>query len=143
MPLAMARPWKHPQTGIYWLRKRMPERLRIIVGKTEEKFSLKTRDPDEAKRLQAEALVAIEGRWRSLQAPIRKLDKSELDRISVQAYQRCLEMNGTPSLKWDTELAKELWTVFVFPTGLDIVTYVVSPEWMRQPSLNSHRRVAP
>jgi hypothetical protein len=36
MALAMARPWKHPQTGIYWLRKRVPDDLRAAVGKLEE-----------------------------------------------------------------------------------------------------------
>ena len=45
MVLAMARPWKHPKTGIYWLRKGVPDDLRTAVGKREEKFSLKTRDP--------------------------------------------------------------------------------------------------
>jgi hypothetical protein len=45
MVLAMSRPWKHPKTGIYWLRKGVPDDLREAVGKREEKFSLKTRDP--------------------------------------------------------------------------------------------------
>ena len=27
MALAMARPWKHPKTGVYWLRKRVPDDL--------------------------------------------------------------------------------------------------------------------
>ncbi len=33
MALAMSRPYKHPKTGIYWLRKVVPEPLRAIVGK--------------------------------------------------------------------------------------------------------------
>jgi hypothetical protein len=45
----MARPFRHPVTGIYWYRKRVPDALRSIVGKREEKVSLKTRDPAEAK----------------------------------------------------------------------------------------------
>jgi hypothetical protein len=36
MPLAMSRPWKHPNSGVYWLRKGVPEDLRKIVGKREE-----------------------------------------------------------------------------------------------------------
>ena len=51
MALAMSRPWKHPRTGIYWLRKRVPAALIAVVGKREEKHSLKTRDPGEAKRV--------------------------------------------------------------------------------------------
>jgi hypothetical protein len=60
MPLAMARPWKHPKTGIYWLRKGVPEDLRTLVGKREEKRSLGTKDPIEAKRLHATALAEVE-----------------------------------------------------------------------------------
>lgn len=34
MALAIARPWKYPQAGIYRLRKRVPEELRALRGKT-------------------------------------------------------------------------------------------------------------
>ena len=50
MPLAVSRPLKHPKSGVYWLRKGVPEDLRKLVGKREEKRSLQTRDPAEAKR---------------------------------------------------------------------------------------------
>jgi integrase len=59
MVLAMSRPWKHPKTGIYWLRKGVPEDLRAAVGKREEKFSLKTRDPVEAKRRHAQECLEL------------------------------------------------------------------------------------
>lgn len=49
MVLVMARPFRHPITGIFQYRKRVPDALRSIVGKREEKVSLKTRDPAEAK----------------------------------------------------------------------------------------------
>ena len=42
MALAMARPWKHPKTGIFWLRKCVPDDLRSLLGKREEKRSLGT-----------------------------------------------------------------------------------------------------
>ena len=66
--------------------------MRAAVGKREEKFSLKTREPVEAKRLHAQALIEIEERWSNLRAPIRKLDHSELHRISITMYERCLEL---------------------------------------------------
>jgi hypothetical protein len=69
MALAMARPWKHPKTGIYWPRKRVPNDLRSLIGKREEKRSLGTRDSDEAKRLHVQALAELELRWANLQAP--------------------------------------------------------------------------
>ena len=63
MPLAMSRPSKHPKTGIYQLRKVVPEDLRKLVGKREEKVSLQTRDPVEAKQRFAKALAELEARW--------------------------------------------------------------------------------
>jgi hypothetical protein len=42
VPIAMSRPWKHPNSGVGWLRKGVPEDLRVLVGKGEEKRSLQT-----------------------------------------------------------------------------------------------------
>lgn len=66
MALAMSRPWKHPKTGIYWFRKRVPDDLQKLVGKREEKQSLGTRDPAEAKRKHLSLLSSIEERWANL-----------------------------------------------------------------------------
>jgi hypothetical protein len=68
MALAMARPWKHPKTGIFWLRKRIPDDLRPLLGKHEEKQSLGTRDPNEAKRVHARALAELGERWANLRS---------------------------------------------------------------------------
>ena len=77
MPLAMACPWKHPKTGIYWLRKRVPDDLLRLVGKREEKRSFGTRDPVAAKRLHAAALVDVELRWSNLRSPPKALSERE------------------------------------------------------------------
>ncbi|HEV7323903.1 MAG TPA: DUF6538 domain-containing protein [Bosea sp. (in: a-proteobacteria)] len=73
----MSRPWKHPKTGIYWLRKRVPDDLQKLVGKREEKLSLGTRDPSEAKSKQLEALAAVEPRWANLKVGPRPLTEHE------------------------------------------------------------------
>ena len=57
MPLMMARPTKHPKTGVYQFRRAVPNDLRALVGKREEKRSLGTKDPEEAKRRFAEVLA--------------------------------------------------------------------------------------
>ena len=44
----MAQPYKHPTTGIYYLRRRVPDELRPTLGR-EFKRSLKTHNPSEAK----------------------------------------------------------------------------------------------
>jgi hypothetical protein len=72
----MSRPWKHPNSGVYWLRKGVPEDLRELVGKREEKRSLQTRDPVEAKRRHAEALAEIEARWANLRGGPKALSDS-------------------------------------------------------------------
>ena len=54
-----------PTTGTYWLRKRVPDDLRPLIGKREEKRSpLRTKDAAETKRMLAAALV--EERWANL-----------------------------------------------------------------------------
>jgi len=88
MALAMARPWKHPKTGIYWRRKRVPGDLRPLLGKQEEKRSLGTRDCAKAKRLHAQALIELEQLWTNLRAPPKPISERE-------AHERShLPMNG-------------------------------------------------
>ena len=50
MGLRMCSPYRPSNSGFYWVRKRVPDDLRHIVGKREIKRSLKTADPREAKR---------------------------------------------------------------------------------------------
>ena len=47
MALAMTRPYAHPKTGVYWVRKVVPEVLRSAIGKRELVQSLGT--PKEAR----------------------------------------------------------------------------------------------
>jgi uncharacterized protein DUF6538 len=58
--LLMSRPFKHPKTGIFWLRKRVPKDLVSIVGKAEVSRSLAMRDPSEAKTRRLQALAELE-----------------------------------------------------------------------------------
>lgn len=54
----MPQPWKHPQSGMYYLRLRVPAALRLVLGH-EFKRSLNTRSPAEAKvRYPGELLAA-------------------------------------------------------------------------------------
>jgi Domain of unknown function (DUF6538) len=82
MTLPMTRPWKHPKTGLYWLRKRVPDGLQKLVGKREEKFSLRTRNPEEAKRLHAQALLDLEARWARLRKGARPLATNDIQLVA-------------------------------------------------------------
>lgn len=48
MVLRVSRLTKHPKTGIYWLRKRVPTDILQLVGREIVTKSLETRDPEEA-----------------------------------------------------------------------------------------------
>jgi len=45
----IAQPFRHPDSGIYYLRRRVPDGLRQIIGKTEIRRSLNTRNHQQAK----------------------------------------------------------------------------------------------
>lgn len=111
MALAMARPWKHPKTGIYWFRKRVPDELRVVLGKTEEKQSLGTRDPAEAKIKQLEVLAAVEIRWANLKAGPRTLSEREAHEFARSAHDRWVaRYRDNPSQQpWPVELSKKLF----------------------------------
>ena len=119
----MATPRKHPKTGIYWLRRAVPTDLRAGVGKREEKISLKTRDPVEAKRSFIAEMAKIEERWARLREPERTLTANELHKISLNAYQWCFDQGGSPGISWDVSLGDQLWAEDTF----DIAT-AFSPE---------------
>ena len=82
MTLSMTRPSKHPKSGIYWFRKRVPDDLRNLIGKREERFSLDTRDPNEAKRRHALKLAEVEERWSNLRAGQRPLSPDDIARLN-------------------------------------------------------------
>lgn len=106
MPLAMSRPWKHPKTGIYWLRKRVPDGLLKLVGKREELRTLGTRDPAEAKVRHAAALAEIEARWATLRAGPKKFSEREaLDLAAPVGEWLISQYRNNPSEQklWRTE----------------------------------------
>ena len=112
MSLAMSRPWKHPKTNVYWLRKRVPEALRAIVGKREEKRSLGTRDPAEAKRRLLPALSELETKWKNLQAGPQTLSEQEAHKLARPIHEQWIERHrANPSSQtfWDVELGARLW----------------------------------
>jgi integrase len=112
MPLAMSRPSKHPKSGVYWLRKGVPEDLRALVGKREEKRSLRTRDPVEAKRRHAEALAEIEERWANLRAGPKALTEREAHHLAAVVHDRWLQQyadNPSQQTAWNVDLANRLF----------------------------------
>lgn len=65
---ALGTPKRHPESGIYLFRKRVPERLRQAVGRREIKFSLRTRDPVVARIRNLEEAARLERAWSGIDA---------------------------------------------------------------------------
>lgn len=138
MALAMARPWKHPKTGVYWLRRGVPEELRTLVGKREEKRTLGTKDPAEAKRLHAAALAELEARWAGLRAGPRTLSEREAHELAAPAHERWLAAyreNPSEQTAWRTDLADRMWApVPIDLSALTDLRFTPDPDaaWLRE-----------
>ncbi|WP_182422373.1 DUF6538 domain-containing protein [Aureimonas sp. ME7] len=113
MVLAMSRPHKHPRTGIYWFRKRVPTDLVAVVGRKEVTESLETRDPVEAKLRHAKALQEYEARWATMRAGARSLTEREAHGLATVFYEKWIDLHrDNPSLEvvWHPEHYQDLWT---------------------------------
>lgn len=111
MALAMVRPWKH-KSGIYYLRRRVPDDLKARLGVSEVRRSLDTRDPLEAKKRFAQALVELDLQWTNLRRGPRSLTEREAHVLaSTCETQHLAQHRDNPSGQafWNTELAASLW----------------------------------
>jgi hypothetical protein len=127
MTLAMTRPWKHPDSGFYWFRKRVPDDLRNLIGKREERFSLGTRDPVEAKRLHVLKLAEVEERWSNLRVGQRALSPDDIVRLAAEIgdqFRRQLETDPYQPVEWDVEIGASLWRA---SDKQDIYTDITQP----------------
>lgn len=108
----MSRPWQHPNSGVYWFRRGVPADLRALVGKLEEKQSLKTKDPAVARQRHAKVLAEVEERWANLRAGSSKLTEREAHELAVTWHDRWLELyKDSPSSQtsWRVDLADRLF----------------------------------
>jgi integrase len=82
---ALFTPKRHPESGIFLFRKRVPEWLKHVIRKSEIKFSLRTRDPAIARIRHLEALAKIERAWSGIDASIIDGDGRILARFECKA----------------------------------------------------------
>ena len=95
----MSRPFQHPKTGVFWLRKRVPTDLVATLGKVEERYSLKTCDPAEAKKRHAEEVLKLEAQWANLRAGPRSLTERECHDLAAAEHDRWLELHRADVLE--------------------------------------------
>lgn len=108
MVLQMARPHKHPKTGIYYFRQKTPADLVAAVGKKEVSWSLGTKDPERAKTLHALAAqkqATVWERYRKRPEPLPHAQIVALSGILYRDYMAALEQEpGEPTI-WEKVLA--------------------------------------
>jgi hypothetical protein len=95
------------------LLRRVPDDLRALVGKREEKRSLGTRAPDEAKIRHAQLMTELDVQWKNLRAGPRALTEREAAEIAAPIYdQHMAHYSENPSDQkfWDVKVGEELWT---------------------------------
>lgn len=86
MVLSMARPFKHPKTGVYWFRRAVPKDLREVLGKREEVRTLRTKDPTEARTLHAIIAAEVEKHWKALRSPAEALTQKQVIALAGVFY---------------------------------------------------------
>ncbi len=86
MVLQMPRPFRHPRSSVYYFRVRVPADLVGLVGRTEIKVSLGTKDPSLAKQLFSEKERETEARWKSLRAKPETLPHRQIVALAGKLY---------------------------------------------------------
>ncbi len=91
--MSMSRPWKHPKSGKYYYRKAIPADIRPFYparkgakGAWEEKRSLGTSDPREAKVRHAQVAAEVEAKWASLRSGVTVLTQRQIMSLAGEAY---------------------------------------------------------
>ncbi|MBI2254388.1 MAG: tyrosine-type recombinase/integrase [Proteobacteria bacterium] len=91
MGFRMASPWLHPKTGVWYYRRVVPTALRPIIGKTEYRISLKTKDLKEAKRRYPDAAAKVDAALVAAEGGPVRLTNEQVHALAGEWLQRELE----------------------------------------------------
>ena len=86
MVLSTSRPFKHPDTHVYYFRKAVPADLRATIGKWEVRRSLKTKNQAEARERYAKVAAEIAAEWKRLRSLPEGLTKREALALAGRWY---------------------------------------------------------
>lgn len=108
MVLQMARPQKNKSSGVYYFRQKTPADLVATFGRKEVSYSLGTKDPDEAKLRNVEAVRKQAMVWERLRKRPEPLPHRQIVALSGTIYQDWMAMResepGEPGV-WVETLA--------------------------------------
>lgn len=107
----MIEPWVNPRSEFYWFRRRVPARYRGFGMPAEVKFSLKTKDWDEALLLCNEHNLRLEREWRStvVGRPADELTHRQIVALAGEFYSETVGTHADQPgglLQWRQELSK-------------------------------------
>jgi integrase len=105
----MLQPWKNPRSEFYWFRRRVPAAALAFMGRPEIKFSLKTKNWDEATLRCQEENLRLERMWHEHLHGRRydELSQRQLAALAGEFYREMVAAHrdnpGSPS-QWETSL---------------------------------------
>jgi hypothetical protein len=139
MVLAMSRPYNHPKTGVYWIRKRVPTDIAALTGRVLITRTLGTKDPEQAKRKHTEVLAQLEAEWEQVRlgsltvesaessethpargrgAVLRSITNHEAHQFAKAVHDEWLSAfreNPSEQLFWHPNLYDRMWTDYPLP----------------------------
>jgi integrase len=115
----MSRPQKNPKSGVYYFRQKTPADLVALFGRKEVSWSLRTKDPEEAKARNVDAVRKQAMAWERLRKRPEPLPHQQIVALSGVIYRDWMALRdmepGEPGV-W-TETLKLLDRVVADPTG--------------------------
>jgi hypothetical protein len=105
LAMRMLSPWKHPRSGKFWLRRRVPAHLVAYLGRREIKFSLGTSDPQLAKIRCQEENAKLERVWHErAHGPVETvLSHRQIVALAGEFYREMIAAHG------DEPVSAEKW----------------------------------
>lgn len=89
---------------MYWFRRVVPKDLQALVGKREERRSLRTKDPAKAREAHSAVAAEVEAHWAALRSPALTLNNREIVALAGTVYAEMVAQfagePGSPST-WD------------------------------------------
>jgi hypothetical protein len=77
---------------VFYLRKAVPKELRpLLENRREVKFSLHTRDRNEAKLKHAEELAKLEAKWANLRQPVTTISERDAHKRAAAFYDQTMK----------------------------------------------------
>jgi integrase len=131
MVLQMPRPFKKPETGVYYYRRIVPDDLKATIGKSEVRRSLKTKDPKTAARRFTEVAREVEKEWADARrgpAAFQHLHPQDLleDALAMEGF---FDERDAPE-EWEP-LPKSLRTGIRSRTGASVALEVAEAVYLR------------